>query len=101
MSGELDVAISLLESLVQRVPFELMPQCVRFYLLVSLGELEGAVTVLNDLFNMGPGSKPISIDSIVTFMELVEELAEYYLEMGLSDERALIINPLLQMMNKK
>jgi hypothetical protein len=34
-------------------------------------------------------------------MELVEELAKYYLEMGLSDERALIINPLLQMINKK
>ena len=66
-------------------------QALRFYYLMCMNELEGAVAALDSLFNIFEGKEYLKIDKIGDMLRVVEKICDQLLKQGYLKERSLIL----------
>jgi hypothetical protein len=90
-SGEMENGFSVLESVLDEAAAHVFAQAIRFYFLMSLGRIDGAVLALDQLFEMTSGPRSDRIETIGDVLRLVTELSDTLLKAGHLRERALVL----------
>jgi glycosyltransferase involved in cell wall biosynthesis len=91
VSGEMENGFLVLESVLDEAAAHLFAQALRFYFLISLGRIDGAVYALDQLFEMTSGPRSDRIETIGDVLRLVTELSDTLLKAGHLRERALVL----------
>lgn len=90
-SGEMENGFSVLESVLDEAAAHVFAQAIRFYFLMSLGRIDGAVLALDQLFEMTSGPRSDRIETIGDVLRLVTELSDTLLKAGHLRERSLVL----------
>lgn len=89
--GQREEAFSILESVLDEATAHVFAQALRFYFLISMGLIEGAVHALDPLFEMTSGPRNDRIETLEDVLRLITELSDTLLKAGYLRERALVL----------
>jgi hypothetical protein len=84
-------AFETLTEVLDESPVGVFAQALRFYCLICMNELEGAVAALDSLFNIFDCREYFKIDKIEDLLGIVEKICEQLLKQGYLKERSLIL----------
>ena len=87
-------AFNLLTNILEESVVHVFAQTLRFYYLISMNELEGAVATLDSLFDILDCRDHFRIDSIEDMLRVVEKLCDQLLKRNYLKERSLILHGL-------
>ena len=85
-------AFNLLTNILEESVVHVFAQTLRFYYLISMNELEGAVATLDSLFDILDCRDHFRIDSIEDMLRVVEKLCDQLLKRNYLKERSLILH---------
>ncbi len=91
-AGEMEKAFPTLETVLDEAASNVFAQAIRFYFLMSLGRIDGAVLALDQLFEMTSGPRSDRIETIEDVLRLITELSDTLLKTGHVRERALVLH---------
>jgi hypothetical protein len=95
--GDFERAMDLLSDLLAQEPTELLYQALRFYYLLSAGDLEGAFHGLGAMFSELGQPQWSTVDSMKEFIALGEQLSDLLLHHNRLPERSLVYAGLLSL----
>ncbi len=84
-------AFDALTEVLDEIPVNIFAQVLRFYYLICMNELEGAVAALDSLFNIFDFKAYLKIEKIEDILRVVEIICDRLLEQGCLKERSLIL----------
>jgi len=84
-------AFEILTEVLDESVVGIFAQALRFYYLICMNELEGAVAALDSLFNIFDCREYFKIDKIEDLLGIVEKICERLLKQGYLKERSLIL----------
>jgi glycosyltransferase involved in cell wall biosynthesis len=94
-AGDLEDALHILTNILEDNSSHLFAQSLRFYYLITMNEIEGAVLSLDTLFDMLRSRKHSEIDSVQQMINAAEELCATLLAGGYLKERSLVLHGIL------
>jgi glycosyltransferase involved in cell wall biosynthesis len=94
-SGDLEGALDILTNVLESSSSHLFAQSLRFYYLITMNEIEGAVSSLDTLFDMLRCRRHSEIDSIQQMIIATEDLCSALLSGGYFKERSLVLQGIL------
>lgn len=90
-AGDMEKAFLTLEAVLDEAAANVFAQAIRFYFLVSLGRIDGAVLAMDHLFEMTAGPRGDRVETIGDVLRLLTELSDTLLKTGYLKERALVL----------
>jgi tetratricopeptide (TPR) repeat protein len=94
-AGDLEDALHILTNVLEDNSSHLFAQSLRFYYLIRMNEIEGAILSLDTLFDILRCRKYVQIDSIQQMISTAEELCATMLAGGYFKERSLVLHGIL------
>ena len=97
---EYEKAFDALTEVLDESPVNIFAQALRFYYLMYMNELEGAVASLDTLFNIFDCRAYLKIDKIEDMLGVVEKICEQLLKQSYLKERSLILEGMSNLAQK-
>lgn len=91
LCNEIEKSAALISKVLDETPSDLFAQSVRFYILMKLIDIEGAVSALDYIMEILSIDTDISINSLMDILELVSFICDSLKEKDYSKERSIIL----------